>query len=137
MRMWSPKVPHKGGVQKAPLSSQGANKPFRSANSRRPFSNASKESEEAGVSVQDDSLSLPAILPTDTSSGGVDKHTNVAADISFPTYTITNLTYDRTYNANGSSVGELADVLGTLIRDVRTMLNELNRRARDAGTSGR
>ena len=34
------------------------------------------------------------------------------------TYTITNDTTDRTYDANATSTAELADVLATLIRDI-------------------
>jgi hypothetical protein len=37
-----------------------------------------------------------------------------------PTYTITNYDTDRSYNAGSTSVAELADVLGTLINDLRT-----------------
>lgn len=37
------------------------------------------------------------------------------------TYTVTNLTTDRSYNANATTVAELADVLGTLIADLRTI----------------
>lgn len=37
------------------------------------------------------------------------------------TYTVTNLTTDRAYDANATSTAELADVLGTLIADLRTM----------------
>lgn len=33
-------------------------------------------------------------------------------------YTVSNLTTDRTYDANASSVAELADVLGSLIADL-------------------
>jgi hypothetical protein len=33
-------------------------------------------------------------------------------------YKISNLTLDRTYNANSSSTAELADILGTLIHDL-------------------
>lgn len=36
------------------------------------------------------------------------------------TYTASNVTTDRTYNANATSIDELADVLGTLIADLRT-----------------
>lgn len=36
------------------------------------------------------------------------------------TYSVTNLTTDRTYDANATSTAELADVLGTLIADLRT-----------------
>ena len=36
-------------------------------------------------------------------------------------YTITNFTEDRTYNANSTSTAELADILGTLIRDLKRL----------------
>ncbi len=36
-------------------------------------------------------------------------------------YTVTNLTTDRTYDADLSSTADLADVLGTLIADLRTL----------------
>jgi len=36
------------------------------------------------------------------------------------TYTISNVTTDRTYDANATTVDELADVLGTLIADLNT-----------------
>ena len=48
----------------------------------------------------------------------------VGDNISVPTqdkYTITNLTTDRTYNANSTSTAELADILGTLIRDLEKL----------------
>lgn len=34
-----------------------------------------------------------------------------------PSYTVTNLTDDRTYNADATQVNKLADVLGTIIKD--------------------
>lgn len=37
------------------------------------------------------------------------------------TYTVTNLTTDRTYNANSATLDELCDVVGTLIGDLRTI----------------
>jgi len=37
-----------------------------------------------------------------------------------PAYTVTNLTADRTYDANATTVEELADVLGTLLSDLKT-----------------
>ena len=37
------------------------------------------------------------------------------------TYTVTNLTTDRAYNANSVSIDELADVVGTLIGDLRSI----------------
>ena len=33
-------------------------------------------------------------------------------------FTVTNLTLDRTYDANATSTAELADILGTLITDL-------------------
>ena len=36
------------------------------------------------------------------------------------TYTPTNVTTDRAYDANATSTDELADVLGTLIADLQT-----------------
>jgi hypothetical protein len=36
-----------------------------------------------------------------------------------PAYTVTNLTTDRSYNANSTTIAELADVVGTLIADLR------------------
>ena len=35
------------------------------------------------------------------------------------TYTVSNATEDRTYDANSTTEAELADVLGTLINDLR------------------
>lgn len=35
------------------------------------------------------------------------------------TYTVTNGTTDRAYDANATSIDEIADVLGTLITDLR------------------
>jgi hypothetical protein len=37
------------------------------------------------------------------------------------TYSVTNVTTDRDYDANASTVGELADVLGTLITDLQNV----------------
>ncbi len=36
------------------------------------------------------------------------------------TYTPTNVTTDRAYDANATTIDELADVLGTLIADLKT-----------------
>lgn len=36
------------------------------------------------------------------------------------TYTVTNLSTDRTYDADATSTAELADVLGTLITDLKS-----------------
>lgn len=38
---------------------------------------------------------------------------------SLGTYTVTNLTTDRTYDADTVAVAELADIVGTLIADLR------------------
>ena len=45
-------------------------------------------------------------------------------NINVPTanqYNISNLTEDRTYNANSSTTAELADILGTLIKDLERL----------------
>jgi hypothetical protein len=63
----------------------------------------------------------------------VDKLSRPGEDTDLPPYTITNLTTDRDYNANGSSTAELADVLGTLIGDLRKVLDRLDRRLRNKG----
>ena len=39
--------------------------------------------------------------------------------VGIQTYTVSNLTVDRAYNADSTSTAELADVLGTLIRDLK------------------
>ena len=38
-----------------------------------------------------------------------------------PAYTPTNVTTDRSYDANSTTVNELADVLGTLIADLQSL----------------
>jgi hypothetical protein len=38
-----------------------------------------------------------------------------------PTYTITNVTTDRAYDANATTLDEIADVLGTLIADLHSL----------------
>jgi hypothetical protein len=46
----------------------------------------------------------------------------LAKDIAFgptPTYTVTNLSTDRAYDANATTTAELADVLGTLLADLK------------------
>jgi hypothetical protein len=40
-------------------------------------------------------------------------------DVDTQTYAATNVTEDRTFNANSTTVDEIADVLGTLISDLR------------------
>lgn len=47
---------------------------------------------------------------------------NLGGNVTFPSgsaYTITNVTTDRSYDANATSLDELADVLGTLIADLQ------------------
>lgn len=45
-------------------------------------------------------------------------HGNMHVDV---TYTITNGTTDRTYDADASSTNELADILYTLIQDLKLL----------------
>jgi hypothetical protein len=59
--------------------------------------------------------------------------------ISANAYTVSNVTTDRTYNANSYTTDELADVLGTLISDfveVRNMLLTLVDDLQDRGIIG-
>lgn len=46
---------------------------------------------------------------------------NGATPVARPTYSVSNLVTDRSYNANSTSTAELADVLGTLIADLRAL----------------
>lgn len=55
--------------------------------------------------------------PTDVSRGGKDTpEATKTTESKF--YRISNLTEDRTYNANTANAAELSDVLGTLLRDI-------------------
>jgi hypothetical protein len=44
---------------------------------------------------------------------------NGSAAVAAPTYTVTNDLTDRTYNANSTTLAELADVVGTIIADLQ------------------
>jgi len=77
-------------------------------------------------------MDIPTTQPTDKSRTGVDRTPRSNIGTSFPPYDITNLNTDRTYDADLTSTGELADVLGTLIRDVQRTLAEILRRINNA-----
>jgi hypothetical protein len=83
-------------------------------------------------SVYRDSANL--VLPTSITGGTTDRIKFIwndadskwdltrlirSAGTSAPTYSETNVTTDRTFNANATSIDELADVVGTLIADLR------------------
>jgi hypothetical protein len=78
-------------------------------------------------------ISMPAVDPTDKSVGGMDRPTQNKPGTVFPPYTVTNGTIDRTYDANASSVGELADVLYSLLKDLKVQLNNIDRRLKSGG----
>lgn len=59
-------------------------------------------------------LTTNGIVMTGSSNG-----TLSVATMPIGTYTVTNVSTDRAYNANSTTVDELADVLGTLIADLR------------------
>jgi len=113
---------------------QQTNKPFGNNGHphRRPFSNATEKAEGAGFVSPDVGSSLPLASPVDRSPGGTDAESALKTIKSLPVYTITNLTTDRTYNANATSVGELADVVGTLIGDIQKVLNDITKRVSNA-----
>ena len=79
------------------------------------------------------SMDIHAVEPTDPSRGGVDADLRLGQQLQMPPYAITNLTTDRTYDANSTSTAELADVLGTLVTDLNKILKELNTRLRRGG----
>lgn len=82
------------------------------------FSNPlNKESYERPAPIPEANMRLPDVEPTDVRPGGTSEIER-KEDTAKYTYAITNLTTDRTYDANGSSVNELADIVGTLIRDL-------------------
>lgn len=60
-----------------------------------------------------------AISGTLTTTGNVGFNGQAAA--ARPTYTVTNPTTDRTFNADSTSVDELADVLATVVADLKTI----------------
>lgn len=73
-----------------------------------------------GASVTDGYLQYSA----DVTAGNAAPHFktesgNVIKLFTSPAYTVTNLTTDRSYNANVTNILELADVLGTLIADLQ------------------
>lgn len=50
----------------------------------------------------------------------VERIINLLLSGSGQTYTVTNGTIDRAYDANATTINELADVLSTLIADLKT-----------------
>lgn len=54
-----------------------------------------------------------------TTQGGKVQATSIVTATT-PTYSPSNVTLDRTYDANSTSVDELADILGTLIADLKS-----------------
>jgi hypothetical protein len=67
-----------------------------------------------------DSLSATVNLFIGNADTGV-AFNGKTAGVSPPTYTETNVTTDRTYDANSTTIAELADVVGTLIADLRAI----------------
>lgn len=87
--------------------------------------------EDGGIAIQD-GITAPATLGgyakiyVDTADGdlkvkfGDAQVRKLISDGAPQTYTPTNVTTDRAYDANATTVDELADVLGTLILDLQT-----------------
>ena len=75
------------------------------------------------VVVSGNSFSSNGTDYAQTLSGGAAVASTVRADVqSFAqTYTATNVSTDRSYDADSTSTAELADVLGTLIADLRRL----------------
>lgn len=134
MRFWNRSVRTPNSTGKANQATSGVGRRFSQPSMvvRRPFASTLEPSVEV-VPVINPATDLIPAEPTDRSRGGVDKLSRPGEDTDLPPYTITNLTTDRDYNANGSSTAELADVLGTLIGDLRKVLDRLDRRLRNKG----
>jgi hypothetical protein len=83
-------------------------------------------SQTVGERVKTTFTSNPAITADHTLTINIadgDRTLKLAGNATFPSgsaYTPTNVTTDRAYNANATSIDELADVLGTLIADLQT-----------------
>ena len=76
------------------------------------------------IGVANGNLILPAELEIDGAlnhDGSTVGFFGVTPAVRPAAYTATNVVTDRAYDANATSVDELADVLGTLIADLRTM----------------
>lgn len=72
---------------------------------------------QAQIDANTTALSLKAPLASPTFTGTL---TSPNFTLSSPqTYTITNVSTDRSYDANSTTLDELADALGTLIADLR------------------
>lgn len=64
-----------------------------------------------------------AIVPADTANEAIGKLERALDDVPgnvAQTYTVTNVTADRALDADSTSVDEVADVLSTLINDLKT-----------------
>lgn len=69
-----------------------------------------------------DTVSIPSDAAYWFQSDGASKWYRIATNASFgatQTYNITNVTTDRAYDANATTLDEIADTLGTLIEDLR------------------
>jgi hypothetical protein len=67
--------------------------------------------------VAEDSGGTSILMFTGDPDVGVAFNDSVA--VAAPTYTVTNDLTDRTYNANSTTLAELADVVGTIIADLQ------------------
>jgi hypothetical protein len=131
MRFWNRQQVIQSGAVK-PMPGQSTRRLI--PGSRRSFDPYVPSEAEAGSSASPNfpigAMQVPDAEPTDPTRGGVDAVARNTSGVSLPSYTVTNLTTDRTYNANSTSTAELADILGTLIEDVGRALRELDRRLR-------
>lgn len=134
MRFWNrrERVITDSGRVRATQPSARTNRSFDKVEGRRAFDSWIAPTEPTSTPPVDAMLGQD-VAPSDTTRGGRDEVSGVVRRTGVPPYAITNLTKDRTYDANATSLAELADIIGTFIRDVQNALREVDRRLKDAG----
>jgi hypothetical protein len=95
---------------------------------------------ELGVNPSGASATVAALLSTGVMGSTAPDYTvsghSTLRTLVAPTWTTTNVTSDRTFNANSYTFDELADALGTLIADYDALRNLVMTMAADLITRG-
>jgi hypothetical protein len=118
MRFWDRKPRKTSSRLKQPVTTGRTGAASTTLKQRTPFSNPlDPESYGKTAPWPETNTRVPDVEPIDVSPGG-EGEISRNADAARYVYNISNLATDRTYDANASSVAELADILGTLIRDL-------------------
>jgi hypothetical protein len=123
MRFYAPKTGTVPSTAKRRTQVGRTNKLLGQFRQRPSFSNPLDEEvyESGPPPLMDRDFSAGDTEAVDRTAGGRDARTPPVVPPSTPAYTVTNGTIDRTYDANGTSTAELADVLYTLIQDLKKL----------------